>query len=127
MGATDKYVYMGDSLNRRLLRAKLVYAAEATCSIGVGSASSPARSVPTAVKPKSSKTAKSISVRTPHSAVRTGSSRSPAQVCTGWFSAARNYKKVGMKADARRCLGNIVREFPGTAWARRARQELERL
>lgn len=28
VGVTDKYAYMGDSLNRRMLRAKLVYAAE---------------------------------------------------------------------------------------------------
>jgi hypothetical protein len=33
VGATDKYAYMGDSLNRRLLRAKLVYAAEAVCDV----------------------------------------------------------------------------------------------
>jgi len=33
VGATDKYAYMGDSLNRRLLRAKLVYAAEETCAL----------------------------------------------------------------------------------------------
>jgi len=30
VGATDKYAYVGDSLNRRLLRAKLVYVAEET-------------------------------------------------------------------------------------------------
>jgi len=28
---TDKYAYIGDTINRRLLRAKLVYAAEETC------------------------------------------------------------------------------------------------
>ncbi|KPJ70715.1 MAG: hypothetical protein AMS14_10120 [Planctomycetes bacterium DG_20] len=33
VGATDRYAYMSDSLNRRLLRAKQVYAAEATCAI----------------------------------------------------------------------------------------------
>ncbi|MGQ9662267.1 MAG: hypothetical protein ACUVWX_08030, partial [Kiritimatiellia bacterium] len=33
VGATDKYVYMGDSLNRRLLRARVVYAAEETCEL----------------------------------------------------------------------------------------------
>jgi len=33
VGATDKYAYMGDSLNRRLLRAKLVYAEEAVCDV----------------------------------------------------------------------------------------------
>ena len=33
VGATDKYAYMGDSLNRRLLRAKLIYASEERCAI----------------------------------------------------------------------------------------------
>ncbi len=33
VGVSDKYAYMGDSINRRLLRAKLTYAAEATCEI----------------------------------------------------------------------------------------------
>jgi hypothetical protein len=33
VGATDKYVYMGDSMNKRMLRAKITYAAEATCAI----------------------------------------------------------------------------------------------
>jgi len=33
VGATDKYVYLPDSMNRRLLRAEQVYAAEATCAI----------------------------------------------------------------------------------------------
>ena len=33
VGATDKFIYMGDSGNRRLLRAKLLYAAEATCEV----------------------------------------------------------------------------------------------
>jgi hypothetical protein len=33
VGATDRYAYMGDSLNRRLLRAKLVYAAEEICEV----------------------------------------------------------------------------------------------
>ena len=33
VGVTDRYAYMGDSLNRRLLRAKLVYRKEAVCSV----------------------------------------------------------------------------------------------
>jgi len=28
VGATDRYVYLPDSMNRRLLRAKITYAAE---------------------------------------------------------------------------------------------------
>ncbi|HOX08470.1 MAG TPA: hypothetical protein PK280_18890 [Planctomycetota bacterium] len=33
VGVTDRYAYMGDSMNRRLLRAKLVYAAEESCEV----------------------------------------------------------------------------------------------
>lgn len=33
VGVTDKYVYCGDSMNRRLLRVKLDYAAEVTCEL----------------------------------------------------------------------------------------------
>ncbi|MHC4917555.1 MAG: hypothetical protein ACYTGB_18930, partial [Planctomycetota bacterium] len=33
VAATDKYVYTGDSINRRMLRLKQVYAAEETCAI----------------------------------------------------------------------------------------------
>jgi hypothetical protein len=33
VGATDKYVYTGDSINRRMLRSKIVYAAEETCPV----------------------------------------------------------------------------------------------
>ncbi|HOX06706.1 MAG TPA: hypothetical protein PK280_09905 [Planctomycetota bacterium] len=33
VGATDRAAYMGDSLNRRLLKARLVYAAEEACDV----------------------------------------------------------------------------------------------
>ena len=33
VAATDRYAYMGDTLNRRLLRARLVYAAEEICDM----------------------------------------------------------------------------------------------
>jgi hypothetical protein len=33
VAATDKYAYMTDIMNRRILRAKLVYASEATCDL----------------------------------------------------------------------------------------------
>jgi hypothetical protein len=33
VGVTDRYAYMSDSINRRVLRAKLTYAAEETCEI----------------------------------------------------------------------------------------------
>jgi hypothetical protein len=33
VGVTDRYAYLGDSLNQRLLRAKLVYAAEETVAV----------------------------------------------------------------------------------------------
>ena len=61
--------------------------------------------------------------------VETGTSdNSPASNSkSGWFSAAANYRKIGMKADARRCLSNIVRRYPDSEWARRAREELRKL
>jgi hypothetical protein len=33
VGATDKYVYAGDEINRRMLRTKIVYAAEEGCAL----------------------------------------------------------------------------------------------
>ena len=33
VGATDKYVYCGDSINKRLLRCEITYAAEETCPV----------------------------------------------------------------------------------------------
>ena len=33
VGVTDKHAYIGDAGNRRLLRVKLVYAAEETCDV----------------------------------------------------------------------------------------------
>lgn len=33
VGATDKYAYIADAINRRVLRAKLVYAGEETCGL----------------------------------------------------------------------------------------------
>jgi NHL repeat len=33
VAVTDNYAYMGDSLNRRMLRCKMTYAAEETCSV----------------------------------------------------------------------------------------------
>ena len=34
VGVTDRYVYTGDSINKRLQRAKVVYATEETCAVG---------------------------------------------------------------------------------------------
>ncbi len=58
---------------------------------------------------------------------RKAPARTPKQVCTGWFSAARNYRRVGMLADARRCLKNIISTYPKSEWARQARSELGKL
>jgi hypothetical protein len=53
--------------------------------------------------------------------------RTPEQVCTGWFSAVRNYRSIGKKADARRCLNEIIKAYPGSKWAARARREIREL
>jgi hypothetical protein len=33
VGVTDRYVYTGDSINRRLLKLRMTYAAEETCDV----------------------------------------------------------------------------------------------
>jgi hypothetical protein len=33
VGATDKYIYTGDAMNRQMLRSKITYAAEETCEV----------------------------------------------------------------------------------------------
>jgi hypothetical protein len=33
VGVTDKYIYAGDSITRRLLKLKMTYAAEETCDV----------------------------------------------------------------------------------------------
>ncbi|MHC4916689.1 MAG: tetratricopeptide repeat protein, partial [Planctomycetota bacterium] len=53
--------------------------------------------------------------------------RTPQQVCTGWFSSAMTYKRAGLKSSAKRCLNNIIKAYPGTDWAARARRELDSL
>jgi hypothetical protein len=53
--------------------------------------------------------------------------RSPEKICTGWFSAARNYSRIGMRKDARRCLNNIIKAYPDSEWAARARREIAAL
>jgi hypothetical protein len=133
VGVTDRHIYLGDSMNQRLLRTRLVYAAEETCAIGSGgataSAPAPAPARATAAAPPvvgksdwSDRSDKSDRSDPPKSAAR-----SPEKSCQGWFSMARNYKSAGLVEEARRCLGNIVREYPDTEWATRARAELGRL
>jgi hypothetical protein len=125
VGVTDRYVYMADSRNLRVLRGRMVYDAEETCAIGVG----PARSAALKTSDSSDTSDRSEAFEVPRTSKPTPTrpTRSPEQICTGWFSAAKNYRRIGMKADAKRCLGNIVRNYPDTKWAARARQELARL
>jgi Right handed beta helix region len=53
--------------------------------------------------------------------------RTPEQICRGYYSSARNYKNVGMKKDARRCLNIIINKYSDTAWASKARAMLAEL
>ncbi len=134
MAVTDRYAYVADSLNRRVLRCRLGYVAEETCTVGAGTARRESRGPASAARPgagtaspaasRESNKSEPPKASTPATARPT---RSPAQVCTGWFSAAENYKRIGMKADARRCLGNIIEKHPDTDWAAQARRELKRL
>jgi len=85
-----------------------------------------AKTKSSAAKPKPASPKKAAAAPTPAPA-RKAPTRTPKQVCTGWFSAARNYKRVGMLADARRCLRNIISTYPKSEWAERARNQLRKL
>jgi DNA-binding beta-propeller fold protein YncE len=138
-GWSAKHLYVNDTYSRRAVRADLTWALEATCPAAGGSASVKRSSARTAaLKPSDDSDTSDLSDRSERSdksehskprAVRGPQSalRSPERVCTGWFSAARNYRRVGMKKDARRCLNNIIKDYPNTQWATKARQELSRL
>jgi hypothetical protein len=80
-----------------------------------------------AVAPKPEKSAVAPAPKPKVAQVRKPAVRSPEKVCTGWFSAARNYSKVGMKKDAKRCLNNIIKAYPKSEWAARARREIAAL
>ena len=82
---------------------------------------------PPAAKPVPAAPKTSASAPPPPAPKTPARKRTPGQICTGWFSAARNYKSAGMLADARRCLRNITRDYPKSEWARKARQELAKL
>jgi hypothetical protein len=51
----------------------------------------------------------------------------PEAVCQGWYSMARNYKNAGIVKEARRCLKNIINEYPDSKWAAKARTMLKQL
>jgi sugar lactone lactonase YvrE len=128
------HIYVGDSINNRIVRIDTSYDAEATCAVG-GTAVITPRTGPshtsdnsdTSDRPTLSEKFEVSEKSDAKKLVNKSLVRAPKQVCTGWFSAANNYKKVGMIADARRCLNNIIKAYPDTEWAARARRELKSL
>ena len=80
-----------------------------------------------AAKPEKAATAAAPKPKPKAIAIQKPAARSPEKVCTGWFSAARNYSKVGMKKDAKRCLNRIINAYPESKWAARARREIAAL
>jgi DNA-binding beta-propeller fold protein YncE len=137
-GVSEKHIYVCDQLNRCVVRVDVKHAAEAVCTVGGGAASITRPSARTAAHKSSddsdtsdlsdrSDKSERIEISKAAKPAPARSRRSPAQVCTGWFSAARNYRRIGMKQDARRCLNNIVKSYPDTEWAAKAKTELAEL
>jgi len=127
-GISHKAIYALDVYSRRVVRANLTYALEAICPAAGGAASvSRPKATASARSSAAPGTAGPVRAPTTKKAVASRPGRSPKQVCTGWFSAASNYKRIGMKTDARRCLNNIIKTYPSTEWAVRARAELAKL
>jgi hypothetical protein len=121
-GASDGHIYVGDMYNRRVVRVDKIWAAEASCVLGAsGSAAIESSDTSDASGPSHR------SEKSEKSEARKLSKRSAKQVCTGWFSSARNYKRIGMKKDARRCLNNIIKAYPDSEWAAQAKSELSSL
>jgi hypothetical protein len=140
-GVSDEYIYISDQLNRSVVRVDKSYAATATCTIGGGpakvtraktsaatasttvlaSSSNPSDKSDQSDKPDASIISKTP-LRTPQSEVR-----SPKKVCTGWLAMARNYKSAGLTTSARKYLQKVIRAYPDTKWATRARAELTQL
>jgi hypothetical protein len=128
---TQTAIYTIDLYNRRVLRTDLTWQAEEICAVGGGAgASAPvpaaAPAVVTAAAPAAA--ANSDVPDKPDKSDRSDApkpaARSAEQVCRSWLSMARNYRNAGLVAEARRCLNNVIREYPGTDWAARARNEL---
>ncbi|MHC4915316.1 MAG: tetratricopeptide repeat protein, partial [Planctomycetota bacterium] len=131
-----KRIYVADTMNRRVVRVELEFAAEETCAVGGGGSAAVPAALPAAksaapkapgVSDKSDRSdgsdaPKPRAVRNPQSEIR-----SPERVCASWFAMAGNYRKAGMTDGARRYLNRIIEKYPDSEWARRARAELGRL
>ncbi len=126
-GFTEKALYVLDTYNRRGLRVEPTYEVEATVPAAGGSARiTPKASDLSDMSDRSARSDSAEALRASKPApVRPR--RSVDKVCIGWMSSARNYRNVGMKEDARRCLNNIIRNYPDSAWAAKARAELQKL
>jgi hypothetical protein len=99
----------------RYKRAGGAAPAKAGAAVQQAPAAAPAADKPAALSPTAVASAPAPVVRTPE------------QVCAGWFSSAKTYRSAGLTAEARRCLNNIVRDYPGTEHAARAQEEMGRL
>ena len=63
----------------------------------------------------------------PAASVPPPATRSPEQVCRGWWSLAMSYKRAGRADKAREYLQKIVKEHPKNEYAARARKEIAKL
>jgi len=122
LAVSDTALYVTDTGNRRILKAKISYHAEETVGLD-GSTSAPTpKSAPTATAPVEPKLAAMSPAATPAPATR-----SPAEVCRGWWSLAMSYKRAGRKDKAREYFQKIIDEHPENEYAARAGKELARL
>ncbi len=125
-------LYVNDTYSRRVVRADLTWAQEATCPAAGGAASVVTPAAQSTAPKAAEKAAGSEKPAGPRASkseepAPKAAGRSPARVCAGWFSMAGNYRKAGMTDGARRYLNKIISAYPESEWAAKARQELSGL
>jgi len=130
VAVSDTAIYVTDSANRRVLKAKLGYHAEETVGPD-GSTSSAPVSTPTPVA-SAPVTPRAPTAPAPAASVAAKSTLAPAApasdaACRGLWSLAMSYKRAGREDKARDYLQKIIDEHPKNEYAAKARKEIARL
>jgi len=145
VAVTDEALYVHDSGNERITRAKLGYHAEETVALSSASASAPVRTSPAPNPPETAAVSAAPTGASPLPAPAGGkaSAGKPAAAgaggrpaaenkqiamarkCKHWMNMAKNYASAGMSGKAREYLRKVISGYPQSSFADSARKRLE--